>query len=112
MSNYHLATCPYCESAAIFMDDGNVGNPLHIDCSSGSECLGNTALYPRQDHNELIVKWNTRPVRVRLFARIATQSKQLQIARDAIQKHINKCKGLAFGDCFTEDLSDLLKRLV
>jgi hypothetical protein len=71
MADYDLIPCPFCGEKAVFMDAGDVGNPLSIECASGwLECLGHTHLYPRQALNELIIKWNTRP-------RMASKDKQL-----------------------------------
>ena len=71
MTGYDLIPCPFCGEKAVFIDDGDVGNPLSIECASGwLECLGHTHLYPRAALNELIIKWNTRP-------RMAAKDKQL-----------------------------------
>ena len=111
MPDYNLIPCPFCGEKAVFVDAGDVGNPLSIECSSGGECLGNTHLYPRAALNDLIIKWNTRPMmadngeqlatkdegldaalkyQLKLSTTINAQAGQLKIARDALEFQLDQ----------------------
>lgn len=53
-----LMPCP-CGGEVELLDDGDTGNPLHIECKT-PWCMWHTPLYPREARDTLIKEWNTR----------------------------------------------------